>query len=183
METFDTSIQGVMLIQLERFTDHRGSFARIFCETSLANVIFLKPITQINHSYTSQIGSIRGLHFQYFPDAEMKLVRCLKGRVWDVVVDLRPQSKTFMSWCAYELSAENAKMIVVPEGCAHGFQALEADCEMLYLHTANYAPQSQAGIRPNDPLLNIPWPIPITNISIADQNHALLENDFKGVAI
>ena len=179
----ETPLSGVFVLDLERFTDNRGSFARLFCETSLSDLTNIKNITQINHSLTCETGSVRGLHFQYPPHAEMKLVRCLKGRVWDVVLDLRAGSKTFLHWFAYELSAENAKMIIVPEGCAHGFQTLEPNCELLYLHTANYAPQSQAGIRPNDPLLNIPWPLPFTNISTADQSHSLIDLSFKGVTI
>jgi dTDP-4-dehydrorhamnose 3,5-epimerase len=113
----------------------------------------------------------------------MKFVRCLRGRVWDVALDLREGSRTFLRWHAEELSPENTRMLVIPEGCAHGFQVLAADSELLYLHTAFYDPASEGGIRPDDPALAIPWPLAITDTSARDRGHALLESSFKGLSL
>lgn len=141
-----------------------------------------RHIKQINHSRTRTVGAVRGLHFQYPPHAEMKLVRCIKGRVWDVAVDLRAGSATFLRWHAEELAPENARMLVIPEGCAHGFQVLERDSELLYLHTARYVPQVEGGLSCQDPRLGIAWPLPVTDLSRRDSNHAPLTFDFPGVA-
>src|SRR5262249_48876555 len=135
-----TELPGVSIVDSTPFKDHRGAFARLFCERELASIIGERRIVQINHSRTATRGAVRGLHYQRPPDAEMKLVRCLKGRVWDVAVDLRRGSPTFLRWHAEELSAANGRMIAIPEGCAHGFQVLEPDSELLYLHTAFYNP-------------------------------------------
>jgi len=145
-----TPIDGVALVETVRFRDHRGAFARLFCENALAGLLDERHIVQINHSRTAQAGAVRGMHFQHAPHAEMKMVRCLKGRVWDVAVDLRKQSATFLHWYGVELSADNDRMMVIPEGCAHVFQALEPESELLYLHTAAYAPDADAVCRPTD---------------------------------
>ena len=123
------------------------------------------------------------MHFQRPPHAEMKLVRCLKGKVWDVAIDLRAGSATFMQWHAEELSAENARMVVIPEGCGHGFQVLEEDSELLYLHTSLYAPEFEDGVLFNDPRLNISWPLPVTDLSERDRKHPLLTLDFAGLTV
>jgi dTDP-4-dehydrorhamnose 3,5-epimerase len=124
---------------------------------------------------------VRGLHFQYHPHAEMKLIRCLRGRVFDVAVDLRKNSPTFLEWHAEELSGENQRMIVIPEGFAHGFQVLETDSELLYLHTATYQKGSEGAVRYNDPLIGIHWPLPVTDVSARDQNHPFLDHSFHGI--
>jgi dTDP-4-dehydrorhamnose 3,5-epimerase len=118
----------------------------LFCEQELSSVLGGRKIVQINHSCTAVAGVVRGLHFQNAPHAEMKLVRCLKGKVWDVAVDLRPQSRSYKRWYAQEISPQNAHMMVIPEGFAHGFQVLEAGSELLYLHTAFYKPESEGGV-------------------------------------
>lgn len=170
-----------MIVTSRPHQDERGSFARWFCEADLAAVIGGRRIVQINHSRTQARGAIRGLHFQHPPHAEMKLVRCLKGRVWDVAVDLRADSPTFLHWHAVELSAANGSMYVIPEGCAHGFQALEPDSELLYLHTAAYAPDAEAGVRHDDPRLGIRWPLPAADLSSRDRSHPLLDAGFAGL--
>lgn len=178
-----TPIDGVMIAETEGFFDQRGAFSRLFCEKDLASVLGQRHIVQINHSRTNQTGAVRGMHYQRAPHAEMKLVRCLKGRVWDVAVDLRKDSATFLQWHAVELTAENALMMIVPEGCAHGFQVLEEQSELLYLHTASYAPESEGGVRHDDSQLGITWPIGVTDISERDRAHPFINLDFCGVEL
>lgn len=178
-----TPIGGVVVVETSSFVDPRGSLTRLFCNRQLASLIGERQIVQINHSRTATAGAIRGLHFQKPPHAEMKLIRCLRGRVWDIAVDLRTGSPTFLQWHAEELTASNSRMLVISEGCAHGFQTLEPDSELLYLHTACYAPDAEEGIRFNDPRLGIAWPLPPGDISQRDQGHALLPENFAGIAI
>ncbi|MEW6694021.1 MAG: dTDP-4-dehydrorhamnose 3,5-epimerase [Pseudomonadota bacterium] len=183
MNIRSTPLAGLMVVETTPHIEHRGSFARLFCERELAEVMGNRRIVQINHSRTQRVGAVRGLHFQYPPHAEMKLVRCLRGRVWDVAVDLRANSPTFLCWHAEELSPENQCMMVIPEGFAHGFQVLEAESELLYLHTAFYAPTAEAGVRYDDPRLAIPWPLPVSDLSARDANHSLLTPDFSGIVL
>jgi len=183
MRLVETPIAGVMVAGTSPVSDHRGAFSRLFCEQDLQPALADRHIVQINHSRTSCIGAVRGMHFQYGPHAEMKMVRCLKGSVWDVAVDLRKGSPTFLHWHAVELSKENADMMIIPEGCAHGFQVIEADSELLYLHTAAYAPSAEAGLRYDDPLLSIDWPLEVADISERDRVHPLLNDDYCGVEI
>jgi len=178
-----TPIAGLMVAETTRICDHRGAFARLFCEQELAEAMGERHIVQINHSRTSQVGAVRGMHFQHAPVAEMKLVRCLKGRVFDVAVDLRRDSESFLKWYAVELSADNNLMMVIPEGFAHGFQVLEPESELLYLHTAFYTPELEGGVRFNDPGLAISWPLEVTDVSDRDSNHPLIGNDFSGVVL
>jgi dTDP-4-dehydrorhamnose 3,5-epimerase len=174
-------IAGAALVDTRRIEDHRGAFARLFCTDALAPLLGHRHIVQANHSRTREVGAVRGLHFQLAPHAEMKLVRCLTGRVWDVVVDLRASSPSFLQWHAEELSAKNARMMVIPEGCAHGFQVLEPDSELMYLHTAAYAPHAEGGVRHDDPLIAIRWPLPMTDLSARDASHPLLSAGFAGI--
>lgn len=183
MKLLPTVIHGVAIVELYSFSDHRGAFSRLYCEHELAAVIGDRHIVQINHSRTSMVGTVRGLHFQHSPHAEMKLVRCLKGRAWDVAVDLRAGSPTFLHWHAEELSPDNARMLVIPEGCAHGFQVLEADSELLYLHTAFYTPTAERGLLHNDPRLGITWPLPVTDLSDRDRRHLPIAPDFPGITV
>jgi dTDP-4-dehydrorhamnose 3,5-epimerase len=178
-----TALAGVMIVDTTVVRDGRGTFTRLFCANELSAVIGGRRIVQINHSLTATPGSVRGLHFQHAPEAEMKLVRCLKGRVLDVAVDLRERSSTLLRWHAEELSPENARMLVVPEGCAHGFQALERDSELLYAHTAPYVREAEDGVRFDDPLLAIRWPLAIAEVSARDRSFALLRGDFAGIRI
>jgi dTDP-4-dehydrorhamnose 3,5-epimerase len=142
-----------------------------------------RQIVNVNFSRTEKTGSVRGMHFQHPPLAEMKLIRCLRGKVFDVMIDLRKDSPTFLKWHGEILSAENMRMMVLPEGMAHGFQALEDQSEMLYLHTEFYSKEHDAGIRYNDPLFGIDWPVPVTDVSEKDKNHLLLKKDFEGIAV
>ena len=183
MNVLQTSIHGVSVVETTPFRDERGQFARLYCEKELAEVIGQRRIVQINHSRTHAVGAIRGLHYQRPPHAEMKLVRCLKGRVWDLAVDLRAGSPTFLQWHAEELTPDNGRMLVIPEGCAHGFQVLEANSELLYLHTAAYWPEADGGVAYNDPALNIAWPMPVTELSQRDRQHTMIGADFLGLKI
>lgn len=181
MNILPTSIPGLMVVETTPHVDARGAFARLFCERELAELIGTRRIVQINHSRTATVGAIRGMHFQRPPHAEMKLVRCLKGRVWDVAVDLRRNSPTFLSWHAEELTPANAHMMVIPEGFAHGFQVMEAESELLYLHTAFYTPDTEGGLRHDDPRLAITWPLPVADLSPRDSGHPLIKPDCNGI--
>lgn len=183
MKIIYTPIQGVCIVETNPFRDERGSFYRAFCDRELDSLLQGETIRQVNVSRTEAVGAIRGMHFQYPPHAEIKLIRCLKGRVWDVAVDLRQDSSTFLKWYQVELSADNAYMMVIPQGCAHGFQVLEAGSELLYLHTAYYEPKAEGGIRYSDPKINIPWPLKATDVSPRDASHPLLSEDFRGIVI
>lgn len=181
MKVNSTGIDGVAVVETTPYADHRGSFARLYCERELGEVIGGRRIVQVNHSRTASVGAIRGMHFQHPPYAEMKLVRCLKGRVWDVAVDLRAGSPTFLKWHGEELTPENARMLVIPEGCAHGFQALAPDTELLYLHTAFYTPDAEGGVRYDDALLGITWPLAVTEVSQRDAGHPAIGSGFSGI--
>lgn len=183
MKIHSTQIPGVAIVEGNPFVDSRGSFSRFFCRGELEEIFRSHQIVQINHSQTKEIGAIRGLHFQYPPFSEMKLIRCIKGKVWDVAVDLRAKSPTFLKWHAEELSPSSCKMMIIPEGCAHGFQVLESNSELIYFHTAFYNPKAEAGILYNEPRLNISWPIPIKDISLRDNSFQLLKSDFIGVSL
>jgi dTDP-4-dehydrorhamnose 3,5-epimerase len=176
-------LAGAAIVETTPLRDSRGAFARFYCDRELESIIGHRRIVQINHSRTHTVGAVRGLHFQNPPHAEMKLIRCLKGRVWDVAVDLRAGSPTFLQWHAEELSADNARMVVIPEGCAHGFQVLEEDSELLYLHTAIYTPSAEGGVSPSEPRLSIPWPLPVSDLSERDRSHHLLAEDYAGVTL
>ncbi|MCD4728032.1 MAG: dTDP-4-dehydrorhamnose 3,5-epimerase family protein [Pirellulales bacterium] len=181
MKINPTPLAGAVVVETAPIHDRRGAFARLYCDRELSTIIGRRRIVQINHSRTHIVGAVRGMHYQQPPHAEMKLVRCLKGRVWDVAVDLRAGSPTFLRWHAAELSAENAFMLAIPEGFAHGFQVLEADSELLYLHTAFHAPTAEGGLHPTDPRLNISWPLPVSDLSDRDRTHPFLTADFPGV--
>ena len=174
-------IKGAFVVETLRHEDHRGAFARLYCEQELAPVLGERRIVQINHSRTSAVGAVRGLHYQTRPHAEMKLIRCLKGRVWDVMLDLRAGSETFLRWHAEELSAKNFRMMVIPEGCAHGFQVLEPDSELLYLHTAFYTPDSEGGVAHDDPSVGVQWPLPVADLSQRDRQHPFITPQFSGL--
>lgn len=181
MELRTTGIAGVMVASTTPFTDQRGSFARLFCTRELAPAFGARSIVQANLSRTASVGAVRGMHCQHPPSAEMKLVRCLRGRVWDVALDLRAGSPTFLHWHAEELSAANANMLIIPEGCAHGFQVLEADSELLYLHSAAYDPAAEAGFAHDDPRFSIAWPLAVTDLSERDRRHPRLTSQFTGI--
>lgn len=149
---------GAYLIDLEKKGDERGFFARMFCENEFGALHLKQHFVQMNNSLSAQPGTLRGMHYQLPPAAEVKVVRCVRGSLWDCVVDLRPDSKTFGQWFGAELSAENRRMMYVPEGFAHGFITLQPDTEAIYMVSAFYSPTHERGLRWNDPRFNITWP-------------------------
>jgi dTDP-4-dehydrorhamnose 3,5-epimerase len=179
----DTKISGIKVILSEPFKDNRGFFNRIFCRKELEVVRPNIIISQINHSKTIHKGTIRGMHFQYPPYAEMKIVRCVHGSIFDVAVDLRKNSPTFLQWHGEILSAGSMKALVIPEGCANGFHSLDDDVEILYLHTKIYCKDSEGTIRYDDPKVNIKWPRSAITISEKDKSCCYITNDFQGVII
>ena len=176
-----TPLSGLKVLVRKPLGDSRGYLERMFCVRELRDVFGARRVVQINHTFTQTRGTLRGMHFQHAPHAETKFVSCLRGTVFDVAVDLRKGSSTFLQWHAELLSADNHKTLLIPEGFAHGFQTLTDDCEMLYLHTAAYAPGAEAGLNPEDPKLAIAWPLPIAKVSPRDTAHALIVDDFEGV--
>lgn len=182
MKIHPTAIAGAVVIESEPVQDHRGAFARLFCKRELEAVLGRREVVQINHSLTRAVGAVRGMHFQREPHAEMKIVRCLRGGVFDVAVDLRRNSSTFLRWVSCELTPANRRALVVPEGCAHGFQVLQADSELLYLHTEYYTREAEGGVRFDDPRVAVAWPLPPTDLSDRDRSHPLLTQDFSGIA-
>jgi dTDP-4-dehydrorhamnose 3,5-epimerase len=183
MKVIDTSLEGVKIIEVDIFKDERGEFSRIFCDEELKILLEDKFITQINRSITFKAGTIRGMHLQNPPFSETKIVRCLRGKVFDVAVDLRKNSSTFLQWVGVELSPMNNKALVIPDGCAHGFQVLEENSELLYFHTASYTPSQELAIRFDEPLVSISWPLTPTEISKRDLSHPYLNRFFEGVSL
>ncbi len=161
--------------------DDRGAFGRIFCQDELERSGVNFDIKQVNHSITREAGSIRGLHFQLPPKCEGKIVKCIKGKIFDVVVDIRENSEYFLRWVSVELSEENQLALYIPPGFAHGFQTLQENTELVYLHSDYYASGLEGGLAYNDPILNIPWPLSVTNLSDRDLKHTALDKEFKGI--
>ena len=182
-EIQSTPLGGLKVIQRKAVGDERGFLSRVFCSQELAAAGWAWPIAQINHTLTKIPGTMRGMHFQFPPRAEAKLVSCLRGAVWDVAVDIRQGSPTFLQWHAEELSQANERALLIPPGFAHGFQTIEPDSELLYLHSELYDPASEGALNPSDPALAIPWPREISIISEKDSNRAMLEPSFKGVSL
>jgi dTDP-4-dehydrorhamnose 3,5-epimerase len=183
MKVYQTPLEGAWIVNAEPFRDNRGEFARWFCLEELEGIIQGRSIKQINYSKTTKRGSIRGMHFQYPPKCESKLVRCIKGSVFDVIIDLREGSDTYLKWFGEILSMENMKMLFIPEGFAHGFQTLAPNSEMLYLHSELYSPEYEGTVRYDDPLVGITWPMEKVDISTKDANHSLIKKDFKGIKL
>jgi dTDP-4-dehydrorhamnose 3,5-epimerase len=165
---------GLAVVIRSRATDARGSFARLWCSEALADHGFDNGPVQINHSVTNRCGTIRGMHYQMPPHTETKLVTCIRGEIYDVAVDVRPDSPTYLRWHAELLSADNGRSLLIPEGFAHGFQTLTDDCEIIYCHSKPYVPAAEAALRFDDPAISIPWPIPVTIVSDRDRAHPLL---------
>jgi len=182
-EFCDTPLLGLKVVKRQVIGDARGFLSRIFCENELAAVGWSQPVSQINHTYTSLRGTVRGMHYQNPPHAEAKLVSCLNGTVLDVAVDIRAGSKTFGQHYALELSADNHTALLIPEGFAHGFQALTDHVHMLYCHSAAYAAQAEGGLNSCDPALDIKWPLEIAEISPRDKSHPMLTPDFQGLEV
>jgi dTDP-4-dehydrorhamnose 3,5-epimerase len=182
-EIHGTEIDGLSVIRRTAIGDERGFLSRLFCAEELGAAGWSWPISQINNALTKEAGTVRGMHFQYPPKAEAKLVSCLRGAVWDVALDLRKDSPTFLRWHAEELSAANLRALLIPPGFAHGFQTLEPDCELLYLHSKAYDPALEGALNPCDPALAIAWPGKIAVMSDKDANRPMIGSDFQGVLL
>ncbi|MFX1328517.1 MAG: dTDP-4-dehydrorhamnose 3,5-epimerase [Promethearchaeota archaeon] len=183
MKFIKTSLKDLYIIEFEPIQDERGRFYRVFCKDEFKQIDHHGEIVQINHSLSKKKGTIRGMHFQYPPKSEIKMVKCLQGSVYDVAIDIRKNSSTFLKWHGEILSAENLKMMYIPEGFAHGFQTLEENTELLYFHTEFYDAEHEGGIRFDDPLISLQWPLDVSTVSKRDKEHKLLSNHFKGVEI
>jgi len=166
-----TKLEGVFIIEIEPIIDKRGFFARSFCRKEFRRIGLNPGIKQCNISYNKKAGTLRGMHYQAYPYGEEKLVSCLGGSIYDVAVDLRPKSKTYREWIAVELNSYNYKMLYIPKGFAHGFQALKDDTVVLYQMFESFNPGYDKGIRWNDPVLNIKWPISKKVISEKDKSY------------
>ena len=178
----ETKLQGLYVITPNSFSDERGSFSRVYCENELNKKLKLN-IKQVNHSITKEKGTVRGLHFQYEPNSEIKMIKCIKGSIFDVAVDIRQDSPTFMQYFSINLTDKNQKMLCIPKGFAHGFQVLNDNSELLYFHTNIYTPLNEGALNVRDPLLKIKWPLGIINLSKRDEEHSFLDNKFKGIKI
>lgn len=174
MQLNKTPINDLLVAVPEPFADERGWFARIFDNELFEKAGIPVEWRQVNHSFTKSKGTIRGMHFQYAPYEEIKMVKCIRGKVWDVAIDLRRDSPTYLKHFAAILSPGNNHMMVIPKGFAHGFQTLEDDSALIYFHSERYTPGNEGGLRYDDPALAIEWPLPVTVISDRDKNHPLL---------
>lgn len=182
-EIIDLPLAGLKRVERRPRADARGFLARIFCADDLAAAGWTLPVAQVNHSRTAHAGSVRGMHCQSPPHAEMKLVTCIRGAVWDVALDLRAGSPTFLQWHGETLSADNNRALLIPEGFAHGFQTLNDDVELLYCHSAAFAPGAEMGLNPLDPRLAIAWPRPITEMSERDRDQLPIGPGFEGMVL
>lgn len=179
----DTSLQGLRVLQRTRVEDKRGFLSRLFCVDEMRSAGWMGPVAQVNHVHTSAFGTVRGMHFQHAPYAETKLVVCVSGEIWDVAVDIRRGSPTFLRWHAETLSSRNLRALLIPPGFAHGYQSLASDSELIYFHSAAYRPDAEGAIRPTDPCLGVDWPMQIAEMSERDRNHPLLRSDFLGIEV
>ena len=171
MQFTETAVDGCFVVDLQPFADDRGFFARAWCAEEMAAAGAADHVAQINMSRSVHAGTIRGLHWQIEPHGEAKFVRCIAGRVFDVCVDVRPDSPTYLQWAGVELTPENRRAFSVPAGCAHGYQALEGDSEVLYLVSSPYAPGVERGLRWDDPVIGIQWPL-ADRVQVSDKDAA-----------
>ena len=186
MARFDfisTPLAGLTLVKRKAIEDQRGFLSRFYCADEFREAGLHKPIAQINHTLTQRKGAVRGLHFQYPPHTEAKLVSCLQGEIFDVAVDLRCDSPTFLQWHGVILSWFNRQSLLIPEGFAHGFQTLTENCEVIYLHTATYQPEAEGALNVTDPRIGIIWPTTMVDLSEKDRNQKLIEQNFQGIVL
>ena len=176
-----TPLKGSYIVQLTPIKDKRGWFSRTYCKDEFEQIGHTAEWVQMNHSYTADKGTIRGMHYQPPPFSEIKLIRCIRGKVFDVIIDIRKDSPTFLQWYGVELSEASMNMIYVPEGFAHGFQTLSDNCELIYHHSAVYVSGVEKGINYSDPRINITWPVGPTQISDRDRDHQMLLDNFNGI--
>jgi dTDP-4-dehydrorhamnose 3,5-epimerase len=179
----DTPILDLKIIQRQAILDERGFLSRLYCEHDFKSIGIYKSISQINQTQTKKIGVVRGLHYQLPPFAETKLISCIRGEVFDVAVDLRKDSPTYLKWHAEILSEKNMKSFLIPEGFAHGFQTLTTDCELIYFHTAPYNKAYEQGLNSADQKIGIAWPLEISEMSERDRAHSMIQEDFKGIVL
>jgi dTDP-4-dehydrorhamnose 3,5-epimerase len=178
-----TKIKDLYIAKLESKNDSRGFFTRSYCKKELEKTGIIKSIKQANHSMTSKVGSIRGMHYQNPPYAENKIIRCIAGEIFDVVIDLRKNSETFLQWHGEYLKSNDFKMMIVPEGFAHGFQVIKENSEIIYLSTESYNPKAESGILFNDKSINIKWPLKVTDISKRDMKFNAISKNFRGINV
>jgi dTDP-4-dehydrorhamnose 3,5-epimerase len=183
MKFIETQLKGAYIIDLAPKKDDRGLFLRSFCKKEFESIGHKDEFVQFNQSINYKKGTLRGLHFQNPPESEIKLIRCINGSAFDVIIDIRVGSPTFLDYFSTVLSKANMKMIYVPKGFAHGFLTLENDTELLYQHTSFYNPSAEGGLRYDDPLFKVEWPDEVKIISEKDMNYSLLNPSFKGVKI
>jgi len=176
-------LEGAAEIHCDPIVDHRGWFNRWYCQEELNSVTQNEQIVQINSSLTLKKGAIRGLHFQFSPKMEAKIVRCIQGSIFDVIVDLRCSSETKGKWHSIILDSKQQNLLYIPKGFAHGFQTLENDSQILYLHTEFHSPDAESGFRYDSPTLGIQWPLPVTELSSRDQELPLLNPEFGGIDV
>jgi dTDP-4-dehydrorhamnose 3,5-epimerase len=181
MKFINTNFEGLWVIETESKSDERGFLTRLFCKNEFDKINFHKEFVQENLTLTKAKGTFRGLHYQVPPHSEAKLVRCISGKVHDIVVDLRKDSKTFLNNFALELDSSKLNMILIPKGFAHGFQTLTDNCMILYLHSNFYNASFERGIRFDDPAINIELPLLVADISERDKNHPLIQKEFEGI--
>jgi dTDP-4-dehydrorhamnose 3,5-epimerase len=175
MRFTDTFLAGVVVIDPEPAADERGAFTRTFCTEEFAARGLNSAVAQCSTSLNHRRGTLRGLHYQLAPHAECKLVRCTRGSIYDVAVDLRPDSPTYRRWLSVELSGENGRMLYIPEGLAHGFQTLEDDSEVAYQMSRGFSPEHYRGVRFDDPAFGVNWPFPVSVISERDLGYPTFE--------
>lgn len=176
-------LPGAYVIEPAPFVDERGMFARIYCERELTEIGLDSRVVQVNHSRTMTPGAVRGMHFQKPPRAETKIVKCVRGAVFDVVVDIRRGSLSFLAWHGQILSCDNMLAMFIPPGFAHGFQALEPNVELIYLHTEFYSPEYESGFHHADPDVGIKWPRKVAVVSERDNSLPLVKDNFPGVEL
>ncbi len=169
MKRVETPVVGAYIVEIERRADARGFFARAWCQREFQDAGLDAGLVQVNVAFNLRAGTLRGMHFQRAPLEETKVVRCTRGAVYDVALDLRPDSPTFRRWAAAELTADNHRMLYVPRGCAHGYQTLADDSEVCYQTSQVYAPELATGVRYDDPAFEIRWPLAVTVLSEADR--------------
>jgi dTDP-4-dehydrorhamnose 3,5-epimerase len=173
----ETTLSGAYSVEIEQISDERGFFARSFCTEEFSKYGLTTDMAQCNISFNKTRGTLRGMHYQAPPSEEAKLVRCTMGAIYDVIIDIRPTSPTFMKWFATQLNSENRLMMAIPEGFAHGFQTLTDNTEVSYHMSASYEPQQARGIRFDDPSVNIEWPISNVIVSEKDKSYPLLDDE------
>jgi dTDP-4-dehydrorhamnose 3,5-epimerase len=183
MKFTEITLKGAYLVELNPAKDDRGYFTRLFCAEEFSSIGFQDAFVQINQSYNEKKGTFRGLHYQEPPANETKLVRCISGSIFDIILDIRKDSTTFLEWFAIELSEQNMRMLLIPQGFAHGFLTLEEHSRLIYFHSGFYKPGLDKGIFYNDPVLNIRLPFDPVIISQKDKEHPLIDFKFEGIII